>query len=133
MKTRWTLADLLDLEYLFGRDDHLRSREGEQALAKRDRVIYLARIAPKLQDTSNPAPKDLIRGWLHVRQTQAGNSETPEGELLPGIVWRELSLLLGSLALACGGLSGLVLAGAVLAYTGSAPLNVSLFLAMSLS
>ena len=43
MTTRWNLADLIDLEYLFGCDDSIRQREGEQALVKRDRVIYLPR------------------------------------------------------------------------------------------
>ena len=59
MMPRWNLADLLDLEYLFGCDETIRQQEGEQALVKRDRIIYLAKIAPNLKDTINPRPQGL--------------------------------------------------------------------------
>ena len=58
MKIRWTLADLLDLEYFLGRDEQVLRRDGEQALGRRDRVIYLARIAPKLKKARALAPQE---------------------------------------------------------------------------
>lgn len=129
MKIRWTLADLLDLEYFLGRDEQVLRRDGEQALGRRDRVIYLARIAPKLKKTRALAPQELLHLWLRVRQHSLGGNETrQQEEILPGGVWRELARLLGWLALLFGALSGLGLAAAFLAYTGRAPLNVSAFL-----
>lgn len=129
MNTRWSLADLLDLEYLFGRDENTRQHEGEQALVKRDRIIYLAKIAPKFKDTINPRPQDLIHRWLKVRQhNPAGDRENDQDMLLPGTVWREVSATLMFLALFFGLASGLGLAGAFLVYSGKAPLNVSAFL-----
>ena len=129
MTTRWNLADLIDLEYLFGCDDSIRQREGEQALVKRDRVIYLAKIAPKLKDHLNPRPQELIHRWLKVRQRNpAGNNGNGQEKLLPGSVWHEVSRLLAWLALFFGSVSGLGLAGAFLVYSGRAPLNVSAFL-----
>lgn len=76
MKTRWTLADLLDLEYFLGRDEQVLRRDGEQALGRRDRVIYLARIAPKLKKTRALAPQELLHLWLRVRQHSLGGNET---------------------------------------------------------
>ncbi|NLZ18298.1 MAG: DUF2868 domain-containing protein [Desulfobulbaceae bacterium] len=129
MNTRWNLADLLDLEYLFGRDESIRLHEGEQVLAKRDRIIYLAKIAPKLKDTTNPSSQGLIHRWLKVRQhTPAGDRENGQEILLPGTVWREVSAIFLGFALLFGFASGLGLAGAFLVYSGTAPLNVSAFL-----
>ena len=129
MMPRWNLADLLDLEYLFGCDETIRQQEGEQPLVKRDRIIYLAKIAPKLKDSINPRPQELVHRWLKVRQRNpAGNGENGQDILLPGTVWREVSVLLYWLALLLGILSGLGLAGAFLVYSGRAPLNVSAFL-----
>lgn len=129
MNTRWNLADLIDLEYLFGCDDGIRRQEGEQALVKRDRIIYLAKIAPKLKGHLNPRPQELIHRWLQVRQRNpAGNNGSTQEELLPGSVWHEVSRLLIWFALFFGIMSGLGLAGAFLVYSGKAPLNVSAFL-----
>lgn len=128
MNTRWNLADLIDLEYLFANDDSIRQREGDQSLVKRDRIIYLAKIAPKLKDHLNPRPQELVHRWLRVRQRNpAGNNGNTQEAPLPGSVWREVSRLLAWLALFFGVASGLGLAGAFLVYSGRAPLNVSAF------
>lgn len=127
MNDRWDLADLLDLEYLFECDDRIREEEGERVLAKRDRVIYLAKIAPKLRDTPNPHPRELILRWLQVRRRSPDMGQHPP---LPGTVWREVFAAFFGLALLFGLCSGFVLAGAFLVYSGKAPLNVSAFLGL---
>lgn len=128
MSERWDLADLLDLEYFFGCDDRIRGQEeGERILAKRDRVIYLAKIAPKLQDISSPHPRELILRWLQVRRRSPELGQHPP---LPGTLWREISAVLLWSALILGLCSGLALAGAFLVYSGRAPLNVSAFLGL---
>ncbi len=131
MNSRWTLADLLDLEYLFQTDEALRQQEGEQALRRRDRIIYLAKIAPKIKDTPVLNPQELVQRWLQVRQRNSGGTGEKNREpLLPGAIWSEVSVVLLWLALLFGLASGLGLAGAFSAYSGRAPLNVSAFLGL---
>lgn len=130
MNDRWHLADLLDLEYFFGCDEYLRRQEGEQALDKRDRVIYLARIAPKLQNMPRPSSRELIHRWLQVRRHGSGDDDAGRNPPLPGTLWREVFAVFTWLALLFGLCSGLALAGAFLVYSGKAPLNVSAFLGL---
>jgi len=131
MNSRWTLADLLDLEYLFQTDEALRQQEGEQALRKRDRIIYLAKIAPKIKNTPILNPQELVQRWLQVRQRNSGGAgENNREPLLPGAIWNEVSVVLLWLALFFGLGSGLGLASAFSVYSGRAPLNVSAFLGL---
>ncbi len=130
MNDRWHLADLLDLEYFLWCDENLRRQEGEQALDKRDRVIYLARIAPKLQNMPKPSPRELLHRWLQVRRRGSGDADPGQNPPLPGALWREVFAVFTWAALLFGLCSGLALAGAFLVYSGKAPLNVSAFLGL---
>ena len=67
MKPKWSLGDLLDLEFFFQADESLRRKEGEEALRKRDRIIYLSRIAPRLTGV-DPHPTLFVKEWLLVRR-----------------------------------------------------------------
>lgn len=133
MKTRWNLADLIDLEYLSARDESARKEGSERELAGRDRALYLTKIAPALEgERAAPAPRRLLRRWLEARREdlEEAGGESGDGSPLPGALWREVTGALSWLALGFGALSGLALAGAFLVYTGKEPLNVSAFLGL---
>jgi hypothetical protein len=65
VKNTWNIKDLLDLHHFMQVDEDVRRREGEEALAKRDRHIYLAKIKPRL-DAAGHFPPACWRGngWL---------------------------------------------------------------------
>lgn len=127
MKPLWDIADLIDLHYFFQQDEEVRRRDGEASLAKRDRIIYLAKIEPKLGKVDAIPPRILVRKWLTIRQLQYRRERGREGMLLPGTVWRELTLLCRGLFFFLGLFAGLGLAGSLLLYSGERPLNVSVY------
>ncbi len=130
MKPKWTLGDLLDLEFFFQADESLRRKEGAEALRKRDRIIYLSRIAPRLTGV-DPHPTLFVKEWLLVRrhgERQAAEEDVPS--ILPSRMWQEFSFLFACFALVFGLVTGLGLAAGFLVYTGKSPLNVSAFLGL---
>ncbi len=130
MKNLWNIADLIDLHYFFQTDESLRTREGEKTLAKRDRVIYLAKIEPQLGQADAIPPRLLVRKWLDIRRLQYRQGKGHEGQVLPGAVWQELTLVSRWLFLFVGLFVGTGLAGSFLIYSGTAPLNVSAYVAL---
>lgn len=128
VKNLWNIADLIDLHYFFQLDEELRLKEGEGALAKRDRIIYLAKIGPQLGKADDIPPRLLVRKWLAIRRLQFLQEKGHEGLVLPGTVWRELTAICRGLFLFAGLLVGIGLAGSFLLYSGTAPLNVSSYL-----
>lgn len=127
MKRLWNIEDLIDLHFFFQLDEELRRTEGEAALAKRDRVIYLAKIEPQLGKAEDIPPRILVRRWLAMRRLHYQRERGREGVLLPGNVWRELTFLCRGLFFFCGLFAGLGLAGSLLLYSGLTPLNVSVY------
>lgn len=127
MKRLWNIADLIDLHYFCLLDEELQRQQGESALAKRDRVIYLAKIAPQQQPDEPLAPQVLVRQWLSVRRVHFRQEKGRENTVLPGSLWQELSVVGRLLILLLGVLVGAGAAGSLLLYTGTDPLNVSLY------
>ncbi len=127
MKKLWDIEDLIDLHFFSKLDEEVRRKDGEAALAKRDRIIYLAKIEPKLGKVDDIPPRILVRKWLAIRRLQYRQERGHEGLLLPGTVWQELTLLCQGLIFFCGLFSGLGLAGSLLLYSGTTPLNVSVY------
>lgn len=127
MARLWSIADLIDLHYFFQLDDEVRQRDGEAALVKRDRLIYLAKIEPQLGQVEEVPARLLVRKWLTMRRLQYRREPGHVGTPLPGTVWRELSLLAHSLMLVSGLIAGSGLAGSLLLYSGTTPLNVSVY------
>jgi len=127
VKRLWNIEDLIDLHFFFQLDEELRRTEGEAALAKRDRVIYLAKIEPHLGKAEDIPPRILVRRWLAMRRLHYQRERGREGVLLPGNVWRELTFLCRGLFFFCGLGAGLGLAGSLLLYSGLTPLNVSVY------
>ncbi len=128
MKNLWNIADLIDLHYFFQTDEVLRQKQGESALAKRDRIIYLAKIEPQLGKADDIPPRILVRKWLAIRRLQFSQERGQEGHILPGTVWRELASLCCGLFFLAGLFTGAGLAASFLIYSGTAPLNVSSYL-----
>lgn len=128
MKNLWNIADLIDLHYFFQIDEALRRKEGESTLAKRDRIIYLAKIEPQLGKTDDIPPRLLVWKWLAIRRLQFSQERNHEGQILPGTVWRELATLCRWLFFLTGLSAGVGLAASFLLYSGTAPLNVSSYL-----
>lgn len=127
MAKLWSIADLIDLHYFFQLDDEVRQRDGEAALIKRDRLIYLAKIEPQLGQVEEIPARLLVRKWLTMRRLQYGREVGHAGIPLPGTVWQELSLLAHLLVVLFGLVAGAGLAGSLLLYSGTTPLNVSVY------
>jgi hypothetical protein len=123
----WNIADLIDLHFFCRQDDEARHKEGEAALAKRDRTIYLAKIEPHLGKMEEVEPRLLVRRWLAVRRLQFRQEKGQPGQVLPGSLWQELSVFSRGLALVLGVLVGAGTAGSLLLYSGTTPLNVSVY------
>jgi len=127
MKKDWRIKDILDLEYFFHRDDP-DSPDAPPAddLARRDRGIYLDRIAPDIPGDPSPSRRRIIRAWLDHRRAAEKKSLPPDAPL-PGEAYAEIYRLLTWLFLLFGFLIGAGLASSFMTYTGAAPLNVAYY------
>jgi len=132
MQTDWQIKDLIDLEYFFEQDN----REDDKNLMQRDREIYLSTIRPAIpkDDSASEAstgntPKQIIKAWLDERRTIEQKRRGAD-VILPGEAFTELRRLFMTLALIIAFLSGAGLCFSLLAYKGSEPLNVSVFLGL---
>ena len=90
-------------------------------------MIFLAKIEPKLGKADEVPPRILIRKWLTMRRLQFCQDKRSGGRVLPGCLWQELSVLGRGFAVLLGVLAGAGAAGSLLLYSGTTPLNVSLF------
>jgi hypothetical protein len=123
----WKIADLVDLYSFFRLDEEVRAKDGEAALAKRDRTIYLARIEPYLGGEDEVSPRLLIRRWLTARRLHFRQEKGRREQALPGSLWQELTMLSRGLVVLLGVLVGAGAAGSLLLYSGTTPLNVSVY------
>ena len=123
----WNIADLIDLHFFCRLDEEVLRKEGDTMLAKRDRVIYLAKIEPHLGKGEEIPPRILIRKWLAMRRLHFRQDKGLENQVLPGSLWQELSVLGRGLVVVLGLFAGVGAAGSLLLYSGTMPLNVSLF------
>jgi hypothetical protein len=114
--SRWSVADLLDLEFLL----HLDEGEDMGRLVARDREMYAS--LPNKAETDAA----LLRSWLKCRMKEAEQ----DGAVLPGRLWRELMLIFGAVIVVAGLISGSGLAFSLLAYSGTEPVNVAAYFAV---
>lgn len=130
MKERWQMGDLVDLEFFLAQDKTVEEEAGPESLASRDRGIYLGQIEPVLR-TENRDPDQagpfIIKKWLEQRRRMEGESNG-KNRLLPGRIFDQAYSLLLLLLGTAGFITGGVLASSFLAYRGTEPLNVSLYL-----
>jgi hypothetical protein len=127
---RWTVADLIDLEYFLDADEQMlhEGTAARSALTERDRTLYLNRIAPAVTTTRPHTTlhrRRSLRRWLRERRA----AERPERRLLlPGRIFAQ-ALRLTTLGLAVlGFLIGIGAASALLSYDGHRPINVALYI-----
>ncbi len=120
-KARWRIPDLIDLEYFLYRDTGTENGEGPDPLVPGARDIYLSRLGHLRDDGSLSARRRLIKGWLDIRR-QGENGSTP------GAIYREIGRISLMAAIMLGLFSGIGLAMSLLAYSGTRPLNVSVFM-----
>ncbi|MCD6597386.1 MAG: DUF2868 domain-containing protein, partial [Bacteroidales bacterium] len=127
MKTRWYIKDLIDLEYFLHIDSEDISQSQQLGSDTRDREIFLKNIQSKLSEKIPFPRRFIIKSWLDQRrkiEKDTGRMET----VLPGEAFAETSRLLEYVLFILGGLSGIGLAFSLLTYTGTAPLNISVYL-----
>lgn len=130
MKNLWSIADLIDLHFFCKIDEEIQEKMGESALAKRDRIIYVAKIEPQLGKVDSIPPRLLVRKWMAIRRLQYVQERGHEGVILPGTVWRELAAICRVFVLLTGIFVGMSVAGTFLLYAGKTPLNVASYLGL---
>lgn len=127
MKHDWSLADLLDLEFLFDRDRELLDKTGETDLKKRDRNIYLEIKDSCRQQDDDDRRSCLLRKWLSSRRAALPPDEQA---VLPGRFFRELIRICGWAFFLFSLAGGWGLAMSYLSYSGKTPVNVTTFLGL---
>lgn len=128
MRFLWSIADLIDFEWLLLRDEDLIEEKGPESLKSRDREIYLQKIAPVIDGQGDQSPSVLFHKWLKVRQHQ--EAEKTDGIFLPGRIWSELYKICWWTLLLLGLTTGAGISFSFLSYSGTQPVNVSMYLAI---
>jgi len=123
MKTPLTLPDLLDIEFLFKRDEPHLEQGDDTELRQRDRAIF---VAGKLGTATEPDNRELACHWLQARRREYQRQQLP----LPGQIWQETTTFSAVLLLLFSLLIGSSLAASFLRYDGTTPVNVSGFFAL---
>jgi len=113
----WTIADVLDFEYLLASD----ASGDDDALRARDRAIFDQKIAPQLGDTARDDRRGIFQHWLNSRRSSERD--------LPGAHFRASWQTLLTLAALLGLGIGVSLTTGLLHYRGDEPVNVAWFFA----
>jgi len=123
MKYKWTIGDLIDLEYVLGQDDG----HTEADMAQRDRRIFLETVLPDMEKKGRNQPvnrRNALLLWLNARREEPVRPDM----MSPGDIYHELFRLLLSAAFLMAAGTGVGLALAFLQYQGGEPVNVSAYL-----
>ncbi|MBD1399866.1 DUF2868 domain-containing protein [Pelovirga terrestris] len=123
MKPLFSLPDILDLEFLFKRDEPRLEQGDDTELRRRDRAIYLA---TGLDVSADPATRELAGHWLCARRQEYQRQQLP----LPGQIWQETTTFSAFLFFLLSLLAGVGMAASFLRYDGTTPVNVSGFFAI---
>lgn len=122
--SRWSISDLIDLEFFVFRDE----AQPEEQLEQRDREIYLQSIKPHLETKADSKSfrRSVISIWLSEMRTLYKEKNGIHA-VLPGDAFTEARRLLGLIITAIGIISGAGLALSMLMYHGQEPVNVSVY------
>src|SRR6056297_1988443 len=123
MKPPLTLPDILDIEFLFKRDEPHLEQGDDAELRQRDRAIF---VATKLTSAAEPTTRELAGLWLRARRQEYQRQQLP----LPGQIWRETTTFSAVLLFLLSLLIGSGMAASFLRYDGTTPVNVSGFFAL---
>jgi hypothetical protein len=125
-QTSWTTADVIDLEYFTHRDTDAEEKD----LRQRDRTLFVRHIEPVLKKSPPAAGipnRTVMRLWLEHRRRE--NQEAPEtGNVFPGAAFGQGYGLMRVILILAGILIGFGSATVFLRYTGTEPINVSIYL-----
>ncbi|MCD4721578.1 MAG: DUF2868 domain-containing protein [Desulfobacula sp.] len=123
MKIR--LKDIIDLDYLISMDDALDSGEDIQSRAIKDRKIY------HQCNSRSQTLKILLFSWLAFRKEEFFQNTDKKGlTLLPGRIFSSLYTWMVYGMIFSGGIAGISLVYSFLAYHGTRPINVAIFIAL---
>src|SRR6478735_2330184 len=121
-RTPWTLADVLDFEALLHNDEQ---HSDLHELAERDSTLWRERIERTLEPVEHDAPSTVFHRWLESRRATDARSFRPGTWLANG--WRAL----GYFSTVAGLVSGVLVAGGALYYRGERPVNVAVFIGVT--
>ncbi|MCD4678401.1 MAG: DUF2868 domain-containing protein, partial [Desulfobacula sp.] len=123
MKIR--LKDIIDLDYLISMDDALESGEDIRLRAIKDRKIY-----SQCKDDFQTG-RTLLFAWLGFRKEEFFRDKDKKGvTLLPGTIFSSLYTWTVYAMVFLGGIAGISMAYSFLAYHGTRPINVAVFIAL---
>ncbi len=123
MKIR--LKDIIDLDYLISIDDAFDSQEDIQSRAIKDRKIY------HQCNSRSQTLKILLFSWLTLRKEEFFQDVDKKGlTLLPGRIFSSLFTWMVYAMVFSGGIAGISLVYSFLAYHGTRPINVAVFIAL---
>jgi len=114
----WTIADILDFEYLLTAD----SAGDDDATRTRDRAIFEQKIAPEFGVADGGERRQVFRRWLEARR-EASGSDLPGAHFVAG--WQTLL----TFATLTGLVLGISVTAGLLHYRGKEPVNVAWFFA----
>ena len=120
------LKDIIDLDFLLGLDEDPENMD-TNAIASRDRDIFR-----RIKDGHRLGDAGLIAEWLEYRRLlffQKTENGGP-GAKLPGALFKSFYAWIARVVFACGLAAGGMGAYSFLAYHGSRPVNVTLFVAV---
>ncbi|MFO7912414.1 MAG: DUF2868 domain-containing protein [Desulfotignum sp.] len=118
----YTLTDIMDLDFLLALDEQADTPEHTRTVAARDRDIFCQ------LDTADLSEKDLIMSWLAYRKLVFFDQTGQKGQWqLPGKIFSLLYRWMAWALILLGGITGMGMAYAFLAYHGVRPVNVTLF------
>jgi hypothetical protein len=130
MNIKWNAKDIIDLEFFLHNGENADEAPLESGKELIDRKIFLEEIQPHLNtEALSPSTcrRMFLRLWLEKRremEVAASGANT----LLPGDAFNDFYRLFFYLFAATGIVFGWGLAFTVLAYTGKAPINISIYL-----
>lgn len=118
-----SLKNIIDLNFLLGLDENPEHAD-TNAVSFRDREIFR-----QIKDGDRLDDAGLITGWIEHRRLLF-SQKADSGEKLPGELFESFYLWIAKWVLACGLAAGGLGAYSFLAYHGSRPVNVTLFIAV---
>ncbi|MFO7862253.1 MAG: DUF2868 domain-containing protein [Desulfosalsimonas sp.] len=115
MAALWQIHDLMDLEYLL----RLRADADNGRDAAGDRRIYLEYVSRHPQTADR---RSVLKHWLQTRR----KSQTADAnqEIMPGRVYAQAMRMAGWIIFFAAFFAGAALAGSLLSYGGTTPVNV---------
>ncbi len=128
-KWTWSLADVLDLEFFFIRDQDIKEQDNKETPAERDRRIYLAVKDFCPPEDENGRRSCLLRRWLSARRTEFLQQKNDDN-ILPGRLFDELMRISSRVFFLLSFIGGWGAALSYLHYAGKTPVNVATFLAI---